>query len=146
MSASTLLTLTLTFAPLTHATATPNPCDAYPAKSAQLACANDGYLVSFGDKYCRLFHASTADFTPAGQQTLKRIRECLIEHLKDPQLTCANVKERSQSAHVECYLKGGYCELSKADKWTIFKKTWRNWFGEGFHRVRTQIQEGCRHR
>ena len=104
-----------------------NQCDAYRKKSNELLCNDSGYLVSFGERYCRKFVEKNDLFSEYGQMVLADIRSCLISGIKSEEnLTCDNAKDIAQEHHYTCYLESGYCSLGFFDRieigWVVRKE------------------------
>ena len=102
-------------------------CDAYRSKSYELQCQDDGYLLSFGERYCRQFVEKNERFSEYGQTVMAAIRACLIAGVESEQsMTCDNAKEMAQEHHYNCYLESGYCSLRVVDRlalgWVVRKE------------------------
>jgi len=109
---------------------TKNICEYYSCIEEQRLCGQKGYLLGFGKKYCLKFDESERYFSDAGKEWSRRVRECLISNLDLPSsLSCKKFKKNQIKAHVPCYVKSGYCELSRKDRFAlkkvIYKSMWR---------------------
>ncbi len=107
-----------------------NTCEYYSCVEEQRHCGQKGYLLGFGKKYCLKFEENENYFSDAGKKWTKRVRECLIDNLELPlSLSCKKFKKSQIKSHVPCYIKSGYCELSRKDRFAlkkvIYKSMWR---------------------
>lgn len=119
-------------------------CEAYLQRQEELSCPRDGYLLSFGYKYCRRFAQINKEFSSGGQKTLRRIRNCLAAKLMaSKNLTCSNVRARALKHHVACYVENGFCEMCFADKFTIYRSIWKELFAEDFYQASNEINDRC---
>ncbi len=101
-------------------------CDFYCAKAESLNCSKTNYLLSFGQKYCRIYLYNYSFFSTEARPILARIRSCLIAAVESSDnLTCSNVRAQALNSHVSCYLENGFCQLSNADKLLVY------WLGRG---------------
>lgn len=88
-------------------------------------CGPRGYLIDYGYHYCKKFVDHADSFTPAGQETMRAIRECLVRALEQPgefsanpekpSLSCANARSIGISSHYPCYMHSGYCQMPIQD-------------------------------
>jgi hypothetical protein len=89
-------------------------CAYYQCKFDQAGCS---YFSDFGLPYCKKFyetHFDDATFSP-------RVRHCLQEAIRDEMdgMACDQVEQTAFQSHVACYIAGGFCSLSAADKMQI---------------------------
>jgi hypothetical protein len=98
-------------------------CEYYSCVEATKHCGKRGYLMGFGDKYCRKFSKKEEKLSREGKTWMIAVRTCLIHRLENVStgLTCKQYKREAIDQHVPCYTKSGYCDLSKKDKKTIIK-------------------------
>ncbi len=109
---------------------TKNICEYYSCIEEQRHCGQKGYLLGFGKKYCLKFEEDEHYFSDAGKEWTMRVRECLIANLDLPSgVSCKKFKKSQIKSHVPCYVKSGYCELSRKDRFAlkkvIYKSMWR---------------------
>ncbi|CBW25826.1 putative exported protein [Halobacteriovorax marinus SJ] len=113
-------------------------CDYYSCIEEQRHCGKRGYPLNFGKKYCLKFNKEEDRFSEEGKRWIRDVRQCLIDQALESKdhLSCKEFKKEQFKAHVPCYIKTGYCELSRADRFAvkkvIYKSMWRPyliWFG-----------------
>lgn len=94
-------------------------CEYYLCQESHRQCGDEGYLISFGHKYCDQFlHLSPYEFGPQGNTWLKNVRSCLIHKLSlySDEVTCKEILRSSFQDHVPCYLETGFCHLPLKDQ------------------------------
>lgn len=145
MLKSLLLFFFMSASPQTLNPAAHGVCDSYRDLSTKMECSDNGYLLKFGEPYCRAFVEAEPSFTPQGKTFLRQIRACLLDQLLNTseQVTCHNVQRISEAAHVSCYVQLGFCELAEADKMRILSVVWPELFQPSFRGVIRQIQNQC---
>lgn len=102
-------------------------CDVYEKLEEEACCGKNGYLLHYGLKNCRMFDSPEviSRFSEAGRKFVQCTRECLIKHLqnmfKKDRPTCDDIYDSAVDSHTDCYLKCGFCEICKTEKWALFK-------------------------
>lgn len=135
MSISKLLVLFIFIPALANGSTTceslKSDCEYYSCMEANKKCGDTGYLKNFGHRYCLRFDDKKHRFSEKGKLWLSRVKSCLIDEIvKLPDTTsCSNLKSAAFAQHVPCYLKTGFCSLSRLDKIrlykTVLKDIWR---------------------
>lgn len=96
-------------------------CDYYVARERGMGCGPGGYLMAFGDRYCRRFDAASSRFSEEGRAIVGRIKVCLQWELeRTAGLNCGNVKSIAFESHVGCYARAQFCRMSFVDKMILF--------------------------
>lgn len=97
-------------------------CDYYDRLEAKLKCGETGYIQKFANPYCKAYLNRKNEFSPQGQLILRNIRLCLQEvlSLKDGNVNCGELESYGIGSHEYCYVFGGYCDLSSADRMKVF--------------------------
>lgn len=98
-------------------------CDFYRCVDKEMPCGNDGYLLGFGERFCRRFDKILDKLSPQGKSWFFTARQCLTEKILsiDKSSSCHEIEEKSYSDHKPCYIETGYCDLSLRDKAHIMK-------------------------
>lgn len=105
----------------------PQTCDYY-TKCVEPAvnCGPKGYPLGYGLKYCQAFTAKKDKFTPAGQEWLFNVMECLQKDLVpvaqgSEVFTCPKLKAFAIAGHAKCYTERGHsiCSLPPKDWFKI---------------------------
>lgn len=113
--------------------------DAAPTPSGRCS-----YFSDFGLPYCKKFFAVDFEDRVFGAS----VRQCLQEAIRDrlEGRSCDVVKDTAFRSHVECYVQGGYCELTLADKLKVMKTIeLRDWtLGNGM--TLANIESACSER
>ena len=121
-----------------------NQCDAYRKKSNELQCQDNGYLISFGEKYCRKFVEKNDRFSEYGQAILADIRTCLISGIESEEsMTCNTAKDLAQIHHYNCYLNSGYCTLNVFDRLAIGWVVRKELFDKDYIHLINKISTAC---
>jgi hypothetical protein len=121
-----------------------NQCEAYSLISEQLGCDDSGYLVSFGERYCRKFVEKNDHFSTYGQAILSDIRTCLISQIEaENHLTCENAHDLAQRHHYNCYLESGYCTLGLFDRMQIGWIVRKELFDVNYLKLIQKISTAC---
>lgn len=96
-------------------------CEYYAAREREMKCGARGYLMAFGDRYCRRFDDVAMRFSEKGRATLGQIKVCLQWELeRAAPLNCDNVKRIAFESHVGCYSRSQFCRMSFTDKMILF--------------------------
>jgi hypothetical protein len=88
-------------------------------------CGAEGYALGFGEPFCYLFIDRRAEFSPAGQRWLQRVRTCLQEHLAHmvagSVASCDELADKAFASHTICYTELGnsFCDLPNEDVSTL---------------------------
>ena len=119
-------------------------CSYYDHLSAALSCPADGYLLSFGARYCKKFERDMSRFTRAGWETVSAIRFCLQQKLEATrELSCANVGAVGTASHVDCYVEGGFCEMDFWDSAALTSVVWPALLTSEMSGVPAQVEREC---
>jgi hypothetical protein len=100
-----------------------NDCEYYSCIEQSKHCGKYGYLMNFGDKYCRKFTSKEKLLSTKGKIWMSNVRSCLIRKLEnvDQDLSCQKYRKAAIDQHIPCYTESGYCQLNKKDKNVILK-------------------------
>ena len=121
-------------------------CRYYTCVEANRGCGRFGYPEGFGEKYCKRFDKKKEKFSKEGWAWIEETRNCLIQKLSeaDSKLTCRQLKKQSFKDHIPCYLKGGYCDLSKKDRKNLYKVIWPSLWRAKVIRAGLKIKAQCK--
>jgi hypothetical protein len=121
-------------------------CEFYTCYESNRKCGQFGYPIGFGEKYCLKFEKKTSNFSKHGQEFIHKTRSCLIQNLYEIsyELSCRKLKKKSFDDHVKCYVEGGYCELSKADRKELYKAAWPTFWRGRVIKAGIEIKKVCR--
>lgn len=77
------------------------------------------YFRDYGLPYCQKFYDTKFEDPKFGPF----VRQCLQEAIRDrmEESSCDEVHTAAHASHVECYVEGGFCTLSLADKLALLK-------------------------
>jgi hypothetical protein len=98
-------------------------CDFYRCVEKEMPCGRDGYILGFGERFCRRFDNILDKLSPQGKSWFFTARQCLTKKILslDKYNSCGEIEEKSYSDHKPCYINSGYCDLSISDKFQIMK-------------------------
>lgn len=107
-------------------------CDFYLCQELKNPCGLEGYNLDFGYKYCSRSKFRLLDEmkTQLGKDWVPKTFQCLqnrnladsliIEQQADLKKdVCKLIKKKAIKSHPDCYVEGGYCELSILEKSNI---------------------------
>jgi hypothetical protein len=96
-------------------------CEFYACMEEEYKCGRAGYPTGFGGKYCLGFSSIEKDFSEEGKLWIEKTRACLMQKiLQAPDYNnCQELREKSFTDHVPCYVESGFCQLSFMDKLKI---------------------------
>lgn len=102
-------------------------CAAYPCFEETAHCGNEGYLIAFGEKYCRRFISPEiyATFDEPGKKFINCTSKCLIENMgkymttHDP-INCDDLTNSGYNAQTSCYMDCDFCTVCKTNKAALF--------------------------
>jgi len=121
-------------------------CEYYLCEETRRSCGQNGYLVSFGHRYCQKFlDTNEKKFTDEGQQWLSEVRTCLQERLREipEKLSCRDLKRRAFAQHVPCYIETGYCHLPRKDRRRIQLLLMNAIFKKGIVENALKVMSAC---
>ena len=101
-----------------------NSCEYYLCLETQKKCGENGYLKSFGHRYCQRYEKEiTNQFSTEAKDWLINVRTCLIDELDSVSqaLSCGQLKRYAINSHVKCYIKTKFCNIPRKDKITLLK-------------------------
>jgi len=122
-------------------------CEYYLCLETQKQCGSQGYLKSFGHKYCNRFQKYTQfNVSPKAQLWLSDVRSCLIRKLEEINqgLTCSELKQAAFKSHVPCYIEAKFCNLNYKDKYQIIRAIGRALRKPQVLRAGLRVLRSCR--
>ncbi|KAI8911153.1 hypothetical protein EDD86DRAFT_246489 [Gorgonomyces haynaldii] len=104
----------------------PQTCSFYPTcVEPVLPCGATGYALGYGNKYCNAFKDKLDKFSPAGQDWIWSVMNCLQKELVplatgtglEQVNTCTKLRSFAYGTHPHCYTLPGHsiCELPITD-------------------------------
>lgn len=80
-------------------------------------CGEEGY-VDFAHKRCQHYVVKSAvsGLSKVGNNFISSVKSCLIDEMIKKNLDCSKLWVESIQAHVDCFKKNKYCDLSFVDK------------------------------
>lgn len=105
-------------------------CNFYSCLESHFPCGPEGYVVSFGGKYCQIFKDMSPSMSPLGQDWSRTTRKCLQKKLT-PLMNgnmslrdCTELRSFAFRTHPECYATSNWslCELPVTDLWMLAKE------------------------
>lgn len=108
-------------------------CRPYLDLEAELECyPHTTYLTRYGYHYCEKFKARLPQWDSQLSSWAKRTLGCLQDQLQKERVgfqssveaqgkkvACRRLEAKAYQSHVECYVNGGFCELSAVQKISI---------------------------
>ncbi len=94
-------------------------CELYACRDAIASCGEQGYWLGFGQPFCQLFSdVIRPQMSRPGRLWVDITRTCLQIQANriSPSATCEEVFQEATDSHPGCWLHGGYCWLTPADK------------------------------
>jgi hypothetical protein len=144
----TVLIIFLFFTSAAHAqpcVPSSNSCDFYMCMEQQRQCGRDGYLVAFGNRYCRAFLQNETAFRPAAQNWLQTVRYELQKALLDipDNFSCQHLEKAAFAHHPIVYEQTGFCEQPLSTKVQILSYFHRLFFDSRFINTAFAINQSC---
>lgn len=107
----------------TTACETDSGCNFYGCLESVHPCGLDGYAVSYGMKYCKVFTAMAPSMSSLGQDWVEVVRKCLQVKLKPVAVRnlsmsdCTEFHAFAFNSHPDCYASQDWslCRLQVSD-------------------------------
>lgn len=122
-------------------------CGFYLQLEQEKQCGPQGYLKSYGFKYCRKFlYEMNHEFSAKGKVFVQKAGQCLQSALwNKSDINCLEIKNQAISSHGPCYYHSGFCQLSFHDKMVIFSTIKKELFQSDFRKQALKMLKICQH-
>ncbi|MCK6595615.1 MAG: hypothetical protein L6Q33_10470 [Bacteriovoracaceae bacterium] len=111
-------------------------CQYYACKEQELGCGPKGYLLNYGQRFCRKFYDELEmKLTATGSMWIQEAATCLQEKIEFESHTqdCKKMRKFAYSSHSNCYSKANFCQLPLEDKVKIIR-----FLNSELHKFQTQ--------
>ncbi|GFO19596.1 stanniocalcin-like protein [Plakobranchus ocellatus] len=100
-------------------------CEFYNCFEQRLPCGRDYYMLRQGHYYCNKMNTRKHLFTPAGQQFIENVQQCLMGPLQEIYtrefIDCHTLEHEAVAAIAPCFNEHNFCDTLETDSEEFFR-------------------------